>query len=198
MKMQKIVALVAIVGLGAGSLWAMDAAALAKAVDGNAKLSAKVKAFVKAKLIPESTNKVFVAEVKKQNAKKMSMAAIKKTDQEWKDAEDELPIQTTLTSNATAKEVKKLVAANPAIIEAFVTDNQGANVGQNQLTGDYWQGDEAKWKNSFNGGKGGIDVGAIEFDKSANAQLQQVSLPIIDEDGAVIGAVTYGINVDKL
>ena len=76
-------------------------------------------------------------------------------------------------------------------------DNQGAVVGENDLTSDYWQGDEAKWKNSFNGGKGGIDVGKVKFDKSANTQLQQISITIVDGD-KVIGAVTFGIVITKL
>ena len=105
----------------------------------------------------------------------MTLDQIKKTDQEWRDAEDELPIHKELLSNACAEEINKLIKANPSIVEVFVTDNQGANVGQNDLTSDYWQGDEAKWKNSFNKGKGGLDVGKVKFDKSANTSLQQIS-----------------------
>ena len=132
-----------------------------------------------------------------QNAKKMTLDQIKKTDQEWRDAEDELPIHEELLSNACAEEINKLIKANPSIVEVFVTDNQGANVGQNDLTSDYWQGDEAKWKNSFNKGKGGLDVGKVKFDKSANTSLQQISLPITDGE-QVIGAITIGINISKL
>ncbi|MHC4872675.1 MAG: hypothetical protein ACYTFY_12605 [Planctomycetota bacterium] len=164
----------------------------------NANASGKVKAFVIKTLLPTTTNAVYVAEVKKQNAKGVSLDKIKEIDEKWKNAEEELPIQTEKMSNACAKETKKIADANPAIVEVFVTDNQGANVGQNDFTSDYWQGDEAKWKNSYNGGKGGVDVGKVEFDKSANAQLQQVSIPVIDESGKVIGAVTYGLNVDKI
>jgi hypothetical protein len=69
---------------------------------------------------------------------------------------------------------------------------------QDSLTSDYWQGDEAKWKNSFNAGKGGVDAGKVSFDKSANAQLQQVSLPIVGSGGKVIGAITFGIAVSEL
>ena len=76
-------------------------------------------------------------------------------------------------------------------------DNQGAVVGENDLTSDYWQGDEAKWQNSFNGGKGGADIGKIKFDKSANAQLQQISIPVLDGT-TVIGAITIGIDISKL
>jgi hypothetical protein len=171
---------------------------IVKAVDASDKLADNVKAFVKQSLIPECTNAVFAKEVKAQNDKKVKLDDIKKIDKEWKEAEDELDIQKEKTTNACAKEVKVIAAKNPAIVEAFVMDNQGANVGQNALTSDYWQGDEAKWTNSYNAGKGGLEVGKVEFDKSANAQIQQVSLPIIDAEGTVIGAVTYGINVSKL
>jgi hypothetical protein len=46
--------------------------------------------------------------------------------------------------------------------------------------------------------RGGIDIGKVKHDKSADAALQQVSLPIIDADGKVIGALTFGILVDEL
>ena len=157
-----------------------------------------VKAFVVATLLPQSTNSVLVAEVAKQNAKKTTLEAIQKIDKEWAAAEEPLPIQTEMTTNATAVELKKIAATAPAITEVFVMDNQGANVGQNELTSDYWQGDEEKWTNSFNKGAGGIDVGKEKFDKSANAAIQQISLPIIDADGKVIGAVTWGLNLSKL
>jgi hypothetical protein len=86
----------------------------------------------------------------------------------------------------------------PAVLEAFVMDDQGGVVGENNLTSDYWQGDEEKWTGSFNKGKGGVDAGKEKFDKSANATIQQVSLPIIDKGGKVIGAVTWGVAVSKL
>lgn len=167
-------------------------------VEGSGAVDQKVKAFVVLKLIPEFTNPVFVKETKAQNAKGVSLDEIKRIDKEWKEAEDELDIHVEKTSNACAQAVVKLVKANSAILEAFVMDNQGANVGQNALTSDYWQGDEAKWQNSYNKGKGGVDVGDVEFDKSVNAQIQQISLPIIDVDGKVVGAICYGINTDSL
>jgi hypothetical protein len=162
------------------------------------KASDKVKKYAKETLLPLCTNAVLVKETAAQNAKKVSLDDIKRIDKEWMEAEDELPIQAEKCGNACAKELKKIVSANSAIVEAFTMDNQGAVVGENALTSDYWQGDEAKWKNSFKGGKGGVDIGKEKFDKSANATLQQVSLPIIDEKGAVIGAVTFGLSLEKL
>ncbi len=161
-------------------------------------LADNVKAFVKAKLLPLCRNEVFVKETKALNDKKVTLDEIKKIDEEWQKAEAPLPIQNEKKSNDCAKEVKKLADANKAIAEAFVMDNQGAVVGENNLTSDYWQGDEPKWANSFNGGKGGVDVGKVSLDKSTNISLQQVSLPIIDASGAVIGAVTWGIDLSKL
>ncbi|MBN1592579.1 MAG: hypothetical protein JW941_04955 [Candidatus Coatesbacteria bacterium] len=157
-----------------------------------------LKAFAKKELLPLCTNTVFVREVKLQNSKGVSLDEIKKIDKAWIDAEDELPIHVEKLGNACAKEIKSIVAKHTVIIEAFVMDNQGAVVGENNMTSDYWQGDEAKWQNSYNNAKGGIDVGKAKLDSSANVVLQQVSLPIVAQDGSVIGAVTYGIAVDRL
>jgi hypothetical protein len=171
---------------------------LEKTIDANADASDKFKAFAKEKLLPLCTNAVLIKAVQEQNAKKMTLDDIKKTDKEWSEAEDELPIQKELLNNECAKTLTAFVKENDAVVEGFVMDNQGANVGQNALTSDYWQGDEDKWKNSYNEGKGGVDVGKVKFDKSANTQLQQISLPIINEKGEVIGAVTYGLDTAKL
>ncbi len=164
----------------------------------HAKLDGTVKSFVNKNLVPNLNNEVFVNSTLEQNAKKVPLAKIQRIDNEWKAAEEELPIQTQVTSNQCAQTMTTFAKANSAVLEAFVMDDQGAVVCEYGLTSDYWQGDEAKWKNSFNGGKGGVDVGKIKFDKSANANLQQVSLPIIAQGGKVIGAVTFGIVVDKL
>ena len=165
-------------------------------VDGNA--SPAMKSFIKERLLPLSTDVVFVQEVKAQNDKGVSLDKIKEIDRQWQEAEEELPIQTEMTTNACAKEIGKQLAQEKVIREAFVMDNQGANVGQSDITSDYWQGDEPKWQNSYNDGKGGVDIGKNKFDRSANAEIQQISLPIIDEDGNVVGAVSYGIAVDQL
>ncbi|MCH2209020.1 MAG: hypothetical protein MK132_24595 [Lentisphaerales bacterium] len=170
---------------------------LGKAIDSNPKAEEKVKTYVKKALIPLHNNAVFVTEVKKHNAKAMSLDKIKEIDKKWQAAEDYLPIQEQLMDNTCAREIIKIIEVNPAIKEAFVMGNQGAVVGENDLTSDYWQGDEAKWKNSFNGGKGGIDVGKVKHDKSTNSQLQQISIPVID-GGKVIGAITFGLDISKL
>jgi hypothetical protein len=199
------VAVAAFIAFGtAGATLAQDAATkkvldqVKKDINAHKGLSAKTKAYAIKSLLPLSTNALFVKETLAQNAKKMPMAEITRIDNEWMKAESLLPIQKEKMNNVTAGELKKLAAKMPAVLEAFVMDDQGGVVGENNLTSDYWQGDEEKWTGSFNKGKGGVDAGKEKFDKSANATIQQVSLPIIDKGGKVIGAVTWGVAVSKL
>lgn len=161
---------------------------------------AKLQKFIVEKLIPVCTNPVFVREVKAQNAKGVSLDEIKKIDKQWQNAEEELPIHVEKMNNACAKEIQRLLKEEikNVIGECFVMDNQGANVGQNVMTSDYWQGDEPKWIQSFKEGKGGVIIEKRKYDKSTDTVDQKVSLPIVDEEGRVIGAVCWGVKVDKL
>jgi len=49
---------------------------------------------------------------------------------------------------------------------------------------------------SYKGGKGGIHISDVLFDKSSQAYIVQVSVPVVDGN-KVIGAITIGIEVDK-
>jgi len=167
-----------------------------KSIDANTGASDKVKRFMKDVLLPYCSNPELVAEIKKQNAKKIPFSEIEKYDKQWIDAEDEIPIMTEMMSNACAKEIKKIVSAHKALGETFVMDNQGANVGQNDVTSDYWQGDEPKWADTFK--KGGVWVGKDKLDKSTYTKLQHVSLPIFTENGDIIGAICFGIKTGSL
>ena len=53
-----------------------------------------------------------------------------------------------------------------------------------------------KFIKSYSGGKGAVFVDEVKFDNSTQAYLVQVSVPVKDGD-KVIGAITFGINVDK-
>lgn len=158
----------------------------------------KAKAWVVAHGLSLMTDPVLVAAVVAQNAKKFPLTLIQKIDDEWQKAETPMPIMIELQGNAAAKVLAALAKAQPALTEAFVMDDQGANVAMVAATSDYWQGDEAKWQNSFKGGAGGVDVGKEKLDKSTNEVQQQISLPILAADGTVIGAITLGLAVGKL
>ena len=88
-------------------------------------------------------------------------------------------------------------ATEGLITEIFVMDNRGLNVGQSDITSDYWQGDEAKWQIGF--GAGALHVEEAARDESTQLMQSQASLPIRDpQTGAVIGAITVGLNLDAL
>lgn len=81
--------------------------------------------------------------------------------------------------------------------EIFVMDNKGLNVGQSNLTSDYWQGDEAKWQKTYLAGADSMLIDEVEFDESTQTFQSQLSLPVIDPaTDQVIGAVTVGVNVE--
>ncbi|MGZ4807730.1 MAG: hypothetical protein ACXVJT_02815 [Thermoanaerobaculia bacterium] len=135
---------------------------------------------------------ILIREVIAQNAARQSAAEIAAIDKAWM-AGGENELVARLLSNACATRLKALTSTNPAFSESFVMDNQGANVCMTDRTSDYWQGDEAKWQKSFNGGKGATFVDQARYDVSSKAILVQVSVPVTD-GGTVIGAITVGVS----
>lgn len=172
-------------------------AALTAAITAHAGIDDATKGLVTGTLLPLISHEALLAGAVASNGLGRSLDDIQAIDAEWRAAEDLLPIHEQVLVNPAAEALQALVEANAAIVEVFATDNQGANFAQSGLTSDFWQGDEAKWQNSFNEGNGGIDVGEVEYDESADAYLQQVSLPLVAADGSVIGAVTFGLQVQR-
>ncbi len=87
-------------------------------------------------------------------------------------------------------------ASGGVITEIFIMDNKGLNVAQTDPTGDYMQGDEAKWKKTY--GKSGMAVFIDEVEEDGGMNIAQASLTVTHGNGARVGAVTIGINVDAL
>ena len=142
------------------------------------------------------TDSIIVAAVKAENAKGKTLDQIKELDKKWMAAPGIVDYMKALMENECGKYLRKIQASAPYYAEIFVMDNLGANVAMSDKTSDYWQGDEAKFIKSYNGGKGDIFIDDVKFDNSTQAYLVQVSVPVKDGD-KVIGAITFGINVDK-
>lgn len=140
---------------------------------------------------------VIVKAVLAQNAKGQSLQEIQALDQKWMATAGIDDFMKSLLESECAMRLADIQKADPFIVELFVMDNQGANVAMTDKTSDYWQGDEAKFKKSFNGGAGDIFVDVVNFDESSQAYLVQVSVPVQDA-GKVIGAITIGLDVDKI
>lgn len=87
-------------------------------------------------------------------------------------------------------------ASGGVIVEIFVMDNLGLNVGQTDPTGDYMQGDEAKWKKTYPVSAKAVFIDEVE--EEDGMKISQTSLTVARPNGARLGAVTIAINVDKL
>ena len=83
--------------------------------------------------------------------------------------------------------------------EIFIMDARGLNVAASDVTSDYWQGDEAKWQETYPVGPNAVHISEVELDQSTQIYQSQVSLSITDPaTGETIGAVTIGVNVALL
>lgn len=106
----------------------------------------------------------------------------------------------SVVDNSTADLLRRKVARSGGTInEIFIMDAQGLNVAASIPTTDYWQGDEAKFTETFPRGKGAYHFSGLEYDESTGKVQTQISLAITDPaTGKVIGAMTVGVDVNKL
>lgn len=89
--------------------------------------------------------------------------------------------------------------AGGVITEIIVMDRFGLNAAISDPTSDYYQGDEAKYQETFLIGPGAVHVSEIEFDESTGVVQTQVSMTVQDpQTGEPIGAVTFGIDLDAI
>ena len=160
--------------------------------------------YANANIRPWLGEAVIISAVKAQNEANggLVQADIDALDKEWRagvDGGDTALIDKVLGNDLSGFLRDKQMGSNGVITEIFVTDAKGLNVGQSDVTSDYWQGDEDKWQKTFGTGDAqAIFVDEAEKDESTQKLQSQVSMTIADEGGAPIGAITVGINLDAL
>lgn len=130
---------------------------------------------------------------------KLTKADIDALDRQWRAEREQSdrPLIDDVLSRPLSAFLAGLQDDSDGIVtEIFVMDNRGLNVGQSQVTSDLWQGDEAKWQETYLVGPDAMLIGGIEYDESTRKWQSQLSLPIVDPvDGSVIGAITVGIDL---
>lgn len=149
-------------------------------------------------------NAAVISAVAAQNQKhaNLDQPDIDKLDKQWRaevgDGSGPL-ISEVLKNTLSAYLQSRKEAAGGLFTEIFVMDNKGLNVGQSDVTSDYWQGDEAKWKKTYLAGATAVHIGDVELDESTQTYQSQVSVSIVDPaSGTVIGAATFGVDVSAL
>ncbi len=149
-------------------------------------------------------NDTVINAIKAQNAKHagLSQADIDNMDKDWRAQTDagSKPMIDAVLGNALSGFLRQQKdSAGGLVTEVFVMDNRGLNVGQSDVTSDYWQGDEAKWQKTYTAGPDAIFIDEVEMDESTQTFQSQLSMSIVDPaTGEVIGAITVGINVDAI
>ena len=147
---------------------------------------------------------VLIAAIKAQNQRyaNVTQSQIDSLDIQWRTETvlSRKPLINQVSGNELSKRLKELKAATKGVVtEVFVMDNRGLNVAISDITSDYWQGDEDKWQKTFLVGPGTVFVDAVEHDASTDSFQSQLSMSITDPaTGQVIGAITVGVNVDRL
>ena len=145
-----------------------------------------------------------VEAVKAQNQKNagLTQADIDALDKKWRaeTGSSSQPMIQAVLSNSLSKLLKARKEGSKGLYtEIFVMDNKGLNVGQSDVSSDYWQGDEAKWKKTYAVGATAVHISDVEKDESTQSFQSQLSLPVVDPaNNQVIGAITLGINVERL
>lgn len=131
----------------------------------------------------------------------ISAQEIEARDAAWvKEREsDHQPFVASVLSNPLSTYLTRIQARSLGLIaEIIVVDNLGLNAGQSAVTGDYWQGDEAKFKKTFAVGANAVFLDEAEFKDDTATWRAQLNMTVHSEDGAPIGAATVEVNLTEL
>lgn len=142
-----------------------------------------------------------IAAIQAQNAANATITAdqIDALDRQWR-AERKAgtgPLTSATMNNAASAFLRgyKTAARDGAVIEIFIMDNKGLNVGQTDPTSDYNQGDEDKWTKTA--GAGPWMTFTDEPEEEEGVKSVQISSSIVDNDKA-IGAITVTLDLGKV
>ncbi len=151
-----------------------------------------------------ASDPVIIAAIRAQNqiTRNYTDAQIASLDKSWR-SEVGAPAQPTIDpvlDNAAAEFLRgKRDQSSGLFTEIFIMDARGLNVAASDVTSDYWQGDEAKWQETYPVGPTAVHISEVELDESTQSYQSQVSLSITDPaTGETIGAATIGVNVELL
>jgi hypothetical protein len=160
--------------------------------------------FVDANVKPWLSDPVIIDAIRAQNLAHATLTQvdIDALDARWRAEMDgnAKPMVDAVLANPLSQFLKaRQHEAGGLVTEAFVMDNKGLNVGQSDVTSDFWQGDEAKWQKSFGAGPDAVFIDGAEKDESTQMLQSQASISIKDPaTGKAIGAITIGVNLDAL
>jgi len=131
---------------------------------------------------------------------KLPQAQIDALDTQWRTERegDDKPLIAATLSNPLSVYLVRLQGRSLGLYaEIFVMDHNGLNVGQSSITGDFWQGDEAKFQKTYDVSGDALFIDEPEWDENSKIWRGQVSFTLTDA-GKSIGAVTMEVNLTEL
>jgi len=137
----------------------------------------------------------FVALIDAHNrsAAAFTTAEIEDRDARWRAGDDTL-IEPVL-ANALSVHLAQVVAdSGGQIAEIIVMGVKGCNIAASSRTSDYWQGDEAKFRNTAGAKTDDWFVDRVDFDQSTKTFSQQISKRMMIA-GRAAGAITVGFDI---
>jgi len=171
---------------------------------GVANANSSLSDFVNSQLASILDSDIVVSSIIEQNHANsgLTQSDIDALDLQWRaeaDGADGSMIDNSLSNSLSRYLLEATEESDGLVTEIFIMDNHGLNVGQSGLTSDYWQGDEAKWQQTFLVGKNATHASDIEFDESSQTYQLQVSVSIFDNStNEVGGAATFGVAAEVL
>lgn len=81
----------------------------------------------------------------------------------------------------------------PVYGELFVTNKYGANIAQTDKTSDYYQADEAWWREAK---QKGLYLGNVSYDESSGVYSTDIGMSIKDKDGNFVGVAKAVLNIE--
>ncbi|WP_417412747.1 hypothetical protein [Hoeflea sp.] len=130
---------------------------------------------------------------------KQTQDQIDALDKQWvaERESDDKPLIAATLSNPLSIYLTRLQGQSLGLYaEIFVMDQNGLNVGQSSITGDYWQGDEAKFQKTYDVSADALFIDEPEWDEDNKIWRSQVSFTLTDADKS-IGAVTMEVNLTE-
>lgn len=133
-----------------------------------------------------------VSTVKKQNAKRQDLAAIKELDKKWHDTAGVADFMKPILNSDCTDSFAEIHKTFGYVDEIMAFDRQGALVAASIKPEHYWYGDTPVFKTALTGT---VYVGDQEFHTHEQAYVVQVGVPIKDE-GTIIGVLAMCIDLD--
>jgi hypothetical protein len=158
---------------------------------------ARVHELAQGELAALAADPVIIGAVTAQNARNAALADIQAADKHWMATPGTADFMKLVIDSPAGQQLRAWRKSRGYVSEIIVMDRQGANVAITEKTSDYWQGDEKKFSESFKAG-GLVFVDKMKFDDSTQTYSVQVSVPVRDAAGTLIGVICCGIDLENL